>query len=132
VWCDQRGREAHDAQGDRRSVGAGDAARVATHCSRYGRGHRTNPGPGYNLTRDRQLGYLMDFCLRFKAIGDRQEQQELLKDPWRMRDFADAVGPGVPVREMRHILLHLLFPDEFERISSHTLIPQCLTSRSAE
>lgn len=77
-----------------------------------------NPGPGYNLTRDRQLGYLMDFCLRFKAIDDPQNKQELLADPWRMRDFADDVGPNIAVREMRHILLHLLFPDQFERISS--------------
>lgn len=77
-----------------------------------------NPGPGYNLTRDRQLGYLMDFCLRFKAIEEPQKQHELLQDPWLMRDFADDVGPNIAVREMRHILLHLLFPDEFERISS--------------
>ena len=77
-----------------------------------------NPGPGYNLTRDRQLGYLMDFCLRFKAIEDPQTQLELLNDPWRMRDFADDVSSDIAVREMRHILLHLLFPDEFERISS--------------
>lgn len=77
-----------------------------------------NPGPGYNLTRDRQLGYLMDFCLRFKAIEDPQRQHELLSDPWKMRDFADDVGSNIAVREMRHILLHLLFPDAFERISS--------------
>lgn len=79
-----------------------------------------NPGPGYNLTRDRQIGYLIDFCLRFKAIGEPHEQQQLLTDPWRMRDFADAASAGIAVREMRHILLHLLFPDEFERISSRT------------
>lgn len=77
-----------------------------------------NPGPGYNLTRDRQLGYFIDFCLRFKSVAEPQDQVELLKDPWRMRDFADDAGPNISVREMRHILLHLLFPDEFERISS--------------
>lgn len=77
-----------------------------------------NPGPGYNLTRDRQLGYLIDFCLRFKALDDPQQQQDLLQDSWRMRDFADAASAGIPVREMRHILLHLLFPDYFERTSS--------------
>jgi 5-methylcytosine-specific restriction protein B len=77
-----------------------------------------NPGPGYNLARNLQLGYLMDFCLRFKAIPDPDEQRALLDDPWQMRDFADDVSQGVPVREMRHILVHLLFPEFFERISS--------------
>jgi 5-methylcytosine-specific restriction protein B len=76
-----------------------------------------NPGPGYNLTRDRQLGYLIDFCLRFKAT-DPQDQHDLLQDPWLLRDFADDASAGIAVREMRHILLHLLFPDQFERISS--------------
>lgn len=77
-----------------------------------------NPGPGYNITRDQQLGYLIDFCLRFKALGDSDRQRELLNDPWALRDFADDVSEGISIREMRHILLHLLRPDEFERISS--------------
>lgn len=79
-----------------------------------------NPGVGYNINRDQQLGYLIDFCLRFKAIGDQDQQGDLLADPWRLRDFADDVSEGIAVREMRHIILHLLRPDDFERISSRT------------
>ncbi|BBX34848.1 hypothetical protein MMAGJ_41300 [Mycolicibacterium mageritense] len=79
-----------------------------------------NPGVGYNINRDQQLGYLIDFCLRFKAVGDGQKQRELLDNPWQLRDFADDVTEGIAVREMRHILLHLLRPDDFERISSST------------
>ncbi len=79
-----------------------------------------NPGVGYNINRDIQIGYLIDFCLRLKAIDDVAERRALLEDPWALRDFADAAGEGISVREMRHILLHLLRPDEFERMSSRT------------
>lgn len=79
-----------------------------------------NPGVGYNINRDIQIGYLIDFSLRFKASGSAEERLALLSDPWKLRDFADAAGEGIAVREMRHILLHLLRPDEFERMSSRT------------
>lgn len=42
----------------------------------------------------------------------------MLADPWALRDFADDTDERV--REMRHVLLHLLRPDDFERISSGT------------
>jgi 5-methylcytosine-specific restriction protein B len=79
-----------------------------------------NPGLGYNVRRDLQLGYLLDFCLRFKALGDAEERRELLDDPWALRDFADDAGEGIAKREMRYILLHLLRPGEFEPMSSRT------------
>ncbi|MGD9734760.1 MAG: McrB family protein [Solirubrobacterales bacterium] len=79
-----------------------------------------NPGLGYNVRRDLQIGYLIDFCLRMKAFPSEDERGALLADPWALRDFADDAGEGIAVREMRHILLHLLRPDEFERMSSRT------------
>ncbi len=79
-----------------------------------------NPGLGYNVRRDLQLGYLLDFCLRFKVLADAEERRKLLDDPWALRDFADDAGEGIAVREMRHILLHLLRPAEFEPMSSRT------------
>lgn len=78
-----------------------------------------NPGSGYNIRRDIQVSYLLDFAIRWKALG-LEEQQAKLKEPWALREFADDAGEDVKVREMRHILLHLLRPDEFERISSGT------------
>lgn len=78
-----------------------------------------NPGSGYNIRRDIQVSYLLDFAIRWKALS-AEERQAKLEDPWALRDFADAAGEDVPVREMRHILLHLLCPEEFERISSGT------------
>lgn len=79
-----------------------------------------NPGVGYNINRDIQIGYLIDFCQRFKAIEDTDKRRAVLDDPWALRDFADEASDGISVREMRHILLHLLRPDEFERMSSRT------------
>lgn len=78
-----------------------------------------NPGSGFNIRRDLQLSYLLDFTERWKALSP-EDQQAKLEDSWALRDFADEAGEGVAVREMRHILLHLLCPEEFERISSGT------------
>jgi MoxR-like ATPase len=74
------------------------------------------PGSRYNIRRDEQLGYLIDFATRFKQLPQAQRHQ-LLDDPWKLRDFVDS-AEATTVPEMRHILLHLLRPDEFERISS--------------
>jgi 5-methylcytosine-specific restriction protein B len=79
-----------------------------------------NPGVGYNIHRDRQLSFLIDFSARLKQLDGAEERRALLEDPWGLRDFADDASEGVPVREMRHVLLHLLRPDEFERMSSQT------------
>lgn len=76
-----------------------------------------HPGIGFNTRRDLQIGYLIDFALRFKSLPE-DERTTLLGDPWKLRDFADDTAH--PIREMRHVLLHLLRPDEFERISSAT------------
>ena len=76
-----------------------------------------HPGIGFNTRRDVQIAYLIDFAKRLKALPV-EEREDLLGDPWALRDFADATDE--PVREMRHVLLHLLRPEEFERISSGT------------
>ena len=74
-----------------------------------------SPGIGFNIGRYLQVGYLIDFALRFKNVPP-EEQQLLLDDPWALRDFMDSTQ--LPRREMRHILLYLLRPTEFERIAS--------------
>ena len=74
------------------------------------------PGIGFNTRRDLQVAYLIDFVVRFKA--STPDTRRIARDPWALRDFAD--DTDWPIREMRHILLHLLRPDEFERISSGT------------
>jgi 5-methylcytosine-specific restriction enzyme B len=90
-----------------------------------------NPGSGYNIRRDIQLAYLLDFVIRWKALT-AEEQRAQLEDPWVLRDFADDASEDVSVREMRHILLHLLRPDDFERISSGAHKQQIVDAFSGE
>ncbi|MFF4028066.1 MULTISPECIES: AAA family ATPase [Nocardia] len=77
-----------------------------------------DPGIRFNLRRDLQVGYIIDFVYRLKQESVDSRLELLLTDPWLLRDFAD--DTDWPTSEMRHILLHLLRPDEFERISSGT------------
>ncbi len=77
-----------------------------------------NPGQGFNQTRDQQLRYLADFSIRFKDLKDEEDKRAVLEDRGRLIALADDASEGIAVREMRHILLHLLLPDEFERMSS--------------
>jgi 5-methylcytosine-specific restriction protein B len=90
------------------------------------------PGLGYNVRRDAQISYLTDFAIRFKAIDTRAAREQLLEQPWTLREFADDASDGIPVREMRHILLHLLRPDEFERMSSRTHKQQIVNAFKSE
>lgn len=90
-----------------------------------------NPGSGYNIRRDIQVSYLLDFTIRWKALT-AEEQHAKLEDPWALRDFADDASEDVSVREMRHILLHLLRPEEFERISSGAHKQQIVDAFSRE
>ncbi|WP_157591749.1 McrB family protein [Solirubrobacter soli] len=78
-----------------------------------GYGH---PGARYNARRDLQLAYLLDFSLRMKRLTV-EDRGKTLDDPWRLEAFADAGDPGLRV-QMRHVLLHLLRPDDFERVFS--------------
>lgn len=76
-----------------------------------------HPGIGFNTRRDLQVAYLIDFVRRTKGLSF-PDLKVLLDDRWALRDFADHTDE--PIREMRHIVLHLLCPDDFERMSSGT------------
>ncbi|MEJ7786745.1 MAG: AAA family ATPase [Solirubrobacteraceae bacterium] len=76
------------------------------------------PGAGFNMRRDLQFGYIVDFCLRLKKL-DVDAARRTLADPTATKEFADQTQRRWK-REMRHILLHLLHPDHFERMSSGT------------
>ena len=73
------------------------------------------PGRHYQQRPDLQIGFILDFARRLKE-QPAGERQEILSDPWRLRDFMDAADDGT-TPAMRHILLHLLHPDTFERIA---------------
>lgn len=75
-----------------------------------------HPGQYFLLRPDVQLGFVLDLAIRLKEHPDT-ERREILSDAWRLRDFADEADEH-GAAGMRHIALHLLQPDYFERISS--------------
>jgi 5-methylcytosine-specific restriction protein B len=75
-----------------------------------------HPGQYFLLRPDVQLGFVLDFAIHLKE-KESAERQRILDGPWRLRDFADEVTEHAATG-MRHIVLHLLQPEYFERISS--------------
>lgn len=73
-------------------------------------------GQGYNTRRPFEIGFLIEFAISWKKLSDA-ERTEALGDAWKFQARLDAVD-GAEARQVRHMLLHLLFPDEFERIAS--------------
>lgn len=75
-------------------------------------------GPGYGANRAAELVFVV-LMMRDWRRRPAQEQQRLLADGWRFAAWLDTV-PGAANRQFRHMILHLLFPERFERISSTT------------
>ena len=74
-------------------------------------------GSGFNYFRPFEVAFVVDFARRFKGESI-EERESLLADPWDFERWLDTGPEGQSSRQMRHIILHLLFPDHFERISS--------------
>jgi 5-methylcytosine-specific restriction protein B len=73
-------------------------------------------GQAYNTRRPFEIAYLAQVALRIVQM-DPQERTECLADHRRFRNLLDEVE-GDATYPTRHILLHLLFPDRYERIAS--------------
>ena len=72
-------------------------------------------GPGYFRFQYLEVAFLIRVALDVKKLSS--EQRNLLNDPWKFQEFIDSVE-GAASRQGRHTLLHLLFPDHFERIAT--------------
>lgn len=98
AWSGQAPPEAASALSDAVLVGLGSA------------------GTAYNTQRWRELAFLLTAVRAFKD-KPAPERQALLAGA---AGFAGWIGslPDARNRQFRHICTHLLFPDEFERISS--------------
>jgi len=77
-----------------------------------------NPGQGYAAHRWRELKFFLRLVLEWRRL-DPGVHGELLGEPWRFAEWLDTVEDATH-RQLRHILLHLLFPNSFERISVST------------
>lgn len=73
-------------------------------------------GPAYNFVFWREFAFAILLFQAWREL-DQEEQQRLASAPWAFATWVDAL-PQSKSRQLRHMLLHLLFPDSFERISS--------------
>lgn len=81
-------------------------------------------GPGYNNHRWRELRYLTNLAAAAKALP-RDERDRISRDPWVFDAWVDAI-PDEGGRQLKLILPHLVFPDEFERIASSGAVSKIL------
>jgi len=73
-------------------------------------------GQGYNTRRPFEIAFLIDLVIAWKKLpADRQVAMSV--DPWLCQEFVDSLEDA-DSRQLRHMLLYLLFPDHFERIAS--------------
>ena len=73
-------------------------------------------GPGWHFHRPAEFGLLLDAMAAFKAL-ESAEREALLNDGWGFEEWLDHLE-GANTKQMRHMLLNLLFPKTFERIAS--------------
>lgn len=71
-------------------------------------------GTSFNTNRWRELVFFIQFLKSFLLLSSEQKQN-LLSDAWAFSKWIADV-PESKNRQLRHMLLFLLFPDEFERI----------------
>lgn len=73
-------------------------------------------GQGYNTRRPFEIAFLIEFAIAWKRLPDA-DRSAAMTDPWRFMEIVDGID-GADARQGRHMLLHVLFPDSFERIAS--------------
>jgi len=75
-----------------------------------------NPGMAYNIYRWKEFLFFIKLVQRWKRLPHDQ-QRDLIRAPWAFTDWMDAQEESRG-RVFRHIVLHLLFPEQFERVGS--------------
>ena len=74
----------------------------------------------FQIHRPHHLAWLNEFLLRWVNLPE-SERGSLLADPWQFAKAARSVsGPLGAYQPMREAWLYLIFPEEFENISSRT------------
>lgn len=73
-------------------------------------------GQGYNTRRPFEIAFLINLAIAWKKLSP-EHQANVVQDPWLFQEFADSIEDAES-RQLRHMLLYLLFPDHFERIAS--------------
>lgn len=71
-------------------------------------------GPGFNQNQWRELTFLINLMRAFRALSN-EVREAILADGWKFAEWLKQVSDW-RARQFRHMILHLLFPDSFERI----------------
>lgn len=71
-------------------------------------------GPGFNQNQWREIAFVVNMARGLLAL-EAPSREALLKDPWKFAEWLQKV-PEWDRRQFRHMVLFLLFPDQFERI----------------
>lgn len=85
-------------------------------------------GQGYNTRRPFEIAFLIEFAIVWKQLS-ADKAASAAADPWKFIEIIDSVE-GADTKQIRHMLLHILFPDTFERISSREHKRRVVTSFS--
>ncbi|TLS78272.1 AAA family ATPase [Mariprofundus erugo] len=83
-------------------------------------------GQGYNTRRPFEIAFLIEFVRAWKKL-DTKQQQAAANDPWLFQEVIDGTDESES-KQIRHMLLHLLFPEYFERIASGNHKRQIITA----
>ena len=75
-------------------------------------------GTSFNTNRWRELVYFIQFGLAFFQLP-KAEREELLALGWSFAEWLEVI-PENNSRQLRHMLLFLLYPDDFDRIFGGT------------
>ena len=75
-------------------------------------------GQSFSYNRWRELIFFVRFMLAFKRL-DPSERDRLLGDGWALAEWLRKI-PEEESRQLRHMILFLLFPDQFERVFAGT------------
>lgn len=73
-------------------------------------------GQGYNTRRPFEIAFLIDVAIAWKKLPP-DRQAVIAADPWLFQEFVDSIEDAES-KQLRHMLLYMLFPDHFERIAS--------------
>lgn len=75
-------------------------------------------GQSFSHNRWRELTFFVRVMLAFKRL-DPSERDRLLQDGWAFAEWVKGI-PEEQSRQLRHMILFLLFPDQFERAFAGT------------
>ena len=74
----------------------------------------SSPGTAFNMHRWRELAFFITMMCDWTAL-ERDSREAKLTDPWGFAEWLEK-RKWAPGRQLRHILLFLLFPNQFDRI----------------